>query len=316
MDPQGKYWCYTMHAPYGAHPSIEEDYKTQRSNISVTYSIGQEEKCPDTGALHLQCYVEFNCEVRFSWLKKTFDPRIHWERRKGSAALASAYCEKEESYNAGGVRWKVGEISNPAPGKRNDLHDVADKVMSGMSLKRLAEENPVEVIKFARGIQTLIDLVQPPPADTPKRVIILYGAPGTGKSSWARRFLEDLGDTFYTPAMNNAGVCSFESYADQQWIWLDDFASGALTAQALKCMCDRYPTQLAGRGSSRWARHHGVIITSNYPIETWFKEQVEATAIRRRCEQIWIYEKEKWRYDGGKMHMPAEKPNPMKEFVK
>jgi len=200
-------------------------------------------------------------------------------------------------------------------GKRNDLHKVADAVMEGKSLKRIAQEFPVQTIKFAKGIQTLIDLTQDHPEDEPKRVIVLYGPPGTGKSSFARRFLDDVG-SWYAPAMNNAGALSFESYADQEWLWLDDFASGALTPQALKLLCDRYPTQLPGRGSSKWARHCGVVITSNFPIEAWYKEQVEAVAIRRRCSEIWICEKEMWRWDGGSKPNPAEKPNPMKHFMK
>ena len=312
MDQQGKFWCYTIFDDYSNIPNNIDDYKTQRGIYSVTYTVGQEEKCPETNRKHLQCYVEFDKEVKFSWLKKTFNNKIHWERRKGNAMQAADYCKKDESAT-GEINWEHGEISVPNQGKRNDLAIVGEKVMAGMSLKRIAEEHPIEVIKFARGIQTLIDLVQDPPEDTPKRVIILYGEPGSGKSSWARRFLKD--ESYYCPAMNNAGALSFESYADQKWIWLDDFQSGALTAQALKCMCDRYPSQLAGRGSSRWARHHGVIITSNYPIETWYKEQVEAVAIRRRCEQIWICYKTKWVYSGGTMHNPAEKPNPMSDFI-
>lgn len=325
MDPAGKYWCWTLHRDdaggYGPSPTdptanvaIPEDlsdYKTERSTISITYTIAQEEKAPDTGRIHLQGYVEFDHAVHLSWLKKTFNKRIHWERRKGTAKQASDYSEKEDSRLEDGRSWKKGVISNPEQGKRNDLHEVADQVMSGMSMKRIAEEHPVQVIKFARGIQTLIDLVQEVPEDIEKTVIILYGEPGSGKSSWAKRYLREIKESYYCPAMNNAGALSFESYADQAWLLLDDFASGALTAQALKQLTDRYACQLPGRGSSKWTRHHGVIITSNYPIESWFKEPVEAAAIRRRCSQIWICQKMSWRYDGGSQRMPAEKPNPM-----
>lgn len=318
MDPRGWAWCFTYnkHPEHGyeaVEPITLDDYKTQRGQVSITYTSGQEEKAPETGQLHKQGYVEFSDEVRFSWLKRTFNARIHWEKRKGTAQQADDYVHKEESAT-GAFKWREGNMRVIEQGKRNDLHTVADKVLAGASLKRLAEEHPVEVIKFAKGIQTLIDLTQGVPEDTEKRVIILYGAPGTGKSSWARRFLEEQ-ESFYCPAMNNAGALSFESYADQEWLWLDDFASGALTAQALKCLCDRYPTQLPGRGSSKWARHRGVIVTSNYPIETWFKEPVEAAAIRRRCEEIWITERTRWRSDGGKKRGPSEKPNPMSEFV-
>lgn len=325
MNSQGKYWCWTLNkADDGSWadengnidtPSDLEEYKTQRTIVTIVYTVAQTEK-GEEGRQHVQGYVEFDKEVRFAWLKSKFNKRIHWERRKGSAKQAADYCKKEETRDPEGVAWEKGMISNTEQGKRNDLHLVADEVMQGKSLKQIAGDYPVQVIKFHRGIQSLIDLTMMQPADKPKRVIILYGAPGTGKSSFARKFLEDDGGSFYCPAMNNAGVVSFESYADQEWLWLDDFASGALTAQALKLICDRYPTQLPGRGSSKWAQHRGVLITSNYPIEAWFKEQVEATAIRRRCEQIWICEKDMWKYDGGLSKQPAYKPNPMKEYMK
>lgn len=330
MDPAGKYWCWTLNQDdnltYGpaandlganAHcPKDLAEYKTERSVIQVVYTVGQEEIAPETGRRHYQGYVEFGSIVHFSWLKKTFNKRIHWERRKGSGQQAADYCKKEGSRAPGGESWEKGMLDVREQGKRNDLHQVADAVLAGNTLKRIAQDFPVQVIKFAKGIQTLIDLTMEVPEDTPKEVIILYGEPGSGKSSWAKQYLRDKGVSYYCPAMNNAGACSFESYAEQEWLLLDDFAAGALTAQALKQLTDRYATQLPGRGSSKWAMHHGVIITSNYPIESWFKEPVEAEAIRRRCSQIWICEKTRWRYDGGTQKMPAEKPNPMSQFLR
>lgn len=315
---QGKYWCWTLH--YSEEHKYEREYpdecqeykNEQGTGYTVTYTVGQEEKAPETGALHLQAYVEFDREVKLNWLKSAFSQRIHWERRQGNAQQASDYCKKEDS-RTGAISWEHGELSRSQQGKRSDLHAVMDKIKQGYTLKRLCEDHGVSVMKYHKGIQQVIDLTDKiPKDDKPKRVIILYGPPGTGKSSWARRFLEDK--TFYCPDANNAGALSFESYGDQDWLWLDDLASGALTAQALKLMLDRYPSKLPGRGCSKWSQHSGVLITSNYSIESWYKEPVEALAIRRRAEQIWICDKEIWRYDGGTMRC-MDKPNPMAEFM-
>lgn len=327
-NPESKYWVFTywckpelteektIDAKYPKHPKFGDDYKTERSVRHMTYLRYQEEVGEECGRDHLQGYVEFDAKVARNWLKKTFDDSIHWEVRKGSAVEADEYASKEDTRKDGGFAGKFGTISKPEPGKRNDLLEVANRVKAGSTLKRIAEEFPVEVIKFHRGITTLIDLTMRAPPDIPKTVIVLYGGAGTGKSSWARKFFSDNNFSFYCPAMNNSGVLSFESYGDQEWLWLDDFAYGALTAQALKLLTDRYPCQLPGRGSSRWAQHRGVVITSNYSIDQWYPASpMEVPPLIRRCTEYWEVDKEFWTWMLPDCFGPHKRPNPMREFL-
>jgi len=57
------------------------------------YIWGQEE-CPDTKKIHMQGYVEFKKETRFSTLKKHM-PRTHFEAAKGNRDANIAYCTKD-----------------------------------------------------------------------------------------------------------------------------------------------------------------------------------------------------------------------------
>ena len=59
------------------------------------YSVHQVEKAA-SGLIHLQGYVEFKNQKRFTTLKNAY-PEIHWEIRKGSQQQARDYCMKTET---------------------------------------------------------------------------------------------------------------------------------------------------------------------------------------------------------------------------
>ncbi len=64
--------------------------------VSKGYVIGKE-IAPDTGTPHLQGYVEFKKQIRFSTLKKTL-PRFHWIKSNGTRDDNINYCTKEGDY--------------------------------------------------------------------------------------------------------------------------------------------------------------------------------------------------------------------------
>lgn len=83
----------------------------------VKYFIGQLEKAPDTGKLHLQGYVELAQAKRLPWLKENLSRTAHWEAAKGSQDENRAYCSKDQTRQDG--PWEFGVPA--AQGKRTDL---------------------------------------------------------------------------------------------------------------------------------------------------------------------------------------------------
>ena len=76
---------------------------------------------------------------------------------------------------------------------------------------------------------------------------------------------------------------SFESYADQQAIFLEDFDGRMhLSAKALKTITANGRVTLPGRGVSTYARHRWVFITSNRSPEEWGYQDVDVSALQRR----------------------------------
>lgn len=98
-------WFYTIYyLPEGSDGPITTPERFQRwfdgfesCGGAVTYAVGQIERCPRTGRLHLQCWVEFAQPVRFSRLQRLrgLQPGYGYaEPRRGTPEEATAYCTK------------------------------------------------------------------------------------------------------------------------------------------------------------------------------------------------------------------------------
>ena len=124
---EGKYrnWCFTA----WDKPKVEHE--------KITYCIFQEEIAPDTKKLHFQGYLELNCQMRLSEIKKLLgDEKIHFEPRYGSQQQAIDYCQKKES--------QVSEpviIGKPkSQGSRSDLDTIWEAIESGMTGREILKE--------------------------------------------------------------------------------------------------------------------------------------------------------------------------------
>lgn len=82
------------------------------------FHVFQEEKCPTTGNLHYQGYMEFKNKLGHGRLK-ALDANMHFGARypKSTPAQAAAYCTKDDTRITG--PWETGLISRP--GTRTDM---------------------------------------------------------------------------------------------------------------------------------------------------------------------------------------------------
>lgn len=329
---ESKYWVFTYNANDNvegnyteAWPKDIEEHKTGKgATVKVTCSLGQEER-GDSGNYHLQGYVEFEKKIKLSTLKNNFSSRIHWEIRKGSAEDAWHYCWKDmdcEKYPIKAnemrypeTRWMNGTISKVSKGSRTDLESVKEMVLSGKKRKDIATEHFGTFAKYSRGIEAAAtamgySLEDELPKWVERECHVFYGPSGTGKSLAADQKMD--GKTFYVPEQNAQGQLSFETYNGEHWIFLDDFEPATLRPGVLKRMMDGRPMNLPGRGSNsaRPGRHLGVIITTNWNPETWVEgamQDVEWTALSRRCKTVWNCGAKNWTIVGGTQFQVGEK---------
>lgn len=221
----------------------------------------------ESGTPHLQGYVEFKSQAAFSTLKRKF-PEVHWEKRMGNAQQASDYCRKE------GTVYESGTIS-VGQGRRTDLEALAEAVRDGMSISEVAQTDPVNFVKYSRGLQALADTVQVHRTEPPV-VTWLWGMSGTGKTRTAVNA--------HPPAYIKDGTQWWNNYVQQPSIVVDDF-DGQWPYRDLLRFLDRYEYQGQVKGGYVKINSPHIYITCEFPPDKfWSGNQLDQ--ILRRINHI------------------------------
>lgn len=224
------------------------------------YVVFQTEKCPTTGKLHFQGFIQFASPTRFTVVQKLI-PVAHWFRRKGTVDQAIAYCKKEETRVSGPFEFGTP----PQQGKRNDLDDVVELVASGASFRDVVKAAPKVVLKYPRGVRTLLSF-QPEPKRTCPQVWIYYGPTGCGKTSLART----ISDDFW---MKPVGGSWMDGYFGQKVAIIDEVGHDQLNVYWTLRVMDRYPLQVEVKGDYVWFTADILIFTSNLLPQHWWSWQ-------------------------------------------
>lgn len=235
----------------------EDAEQTLKDWKQITYGVYGHEKAPETGTPHLQGYVELKQSTPWKNIHKKL-PGVHVEERKGNQSQAIAYCKKDGDF----VEWGTPKVAQQ--GKRTDLENVADMVKSGASLKRVAEEYPVQWIKFHKGIVSLKMILISPRDEVPK-VTVLYGSTGKGKSFRARELTSP--DRYVWHPQNGHW---FEEYQGQKDVIFEEFR-GQLPFGMILSLLDRYDCRVQYKGGSVQFCGTNIVITSPIHPRDWYK---------------------------------------------
>jgi hypothetical protein len=249
-----------------------EDIETIEFEKRMKYLVYGKEICPDTKKLHYQGYVEFDRPIVFGTLKKLLGNKTHLSNRNGTAKQAADYCKKDGDFI------EHGEISQQ--GRRSDLDAVIENVNDKLSLKQIANANPVEFIKFHAGI-TKLKMLNIEPRNWITEVTVLWGPTGCGKSKKAREMLDEY--WVWTPARDKW----FDGYEGQENVIMEEFR-GQLPFGMILSMLDRYecPVQYKG-GTTEFAPKRVVITSPKHPKE-WYEDsgRDKITQLLRRITKI------------------------------
>lgn len=249
----------------------------------LTYVVWQLE-LGEEGTLHYQGYLECRGAQLFTRIQREVPgfEGAHFEVRRGSQEQAIAYAEKEDSRVDG--PWHHGEPK--AQGARNDLINVKEKLDSGVSLKRVAEENFSSWARYGRAFKEYKRIVTKP-RDFKSITFLFIGPPGKGKSTMMEHILPKiLGLTAYKAPMKKGSGMYYDDYDGQDILILDEFDGSRMRPEEFNAICDEHECVLpvhGGAGHQMVSKY--VFIGTNYLPRQWWKNR-NATQLRQTERRI------------------------------
>lgn len=275
-EQPSRHFCFTDYQ--------ESSFIQYQSAIDgINYHICQIEKCPETGRLHVQGYLQTVKPMRLRGVQTLLSSPVHLAKPFGSLEQNRIYCTEENTKRKGFLPRVAGpwEIGTPrTQGQRTDLEEVRDMILEGGSLRETLMTAPAVLARAPRFVETCLTLRKPPHRET--KVTIFYGPPGAGKTRRAYELDPDL----FSPAQYVPEW--WDGYDGELTVLLDDYdpAHGYPTERLLRLL-DRYPTRVPIKGGFRPFMATHIIITTNHDPRTWYSEPARS-ALLRRCTIITV----------------------------
>lgn len=268
-----KCWCFTYH-PEKEDESLHEWLEYQWTTGVYTYLVGQVERAPTTGKVHLQGFCVLGVKRRSGQMKK-LDGRAHWEQMKGTIAQAVAYCKKDDTRVDG--PWEYGEVKHA--GRPSTLELVGDMVKAGKSDQEVAEEAPSVYMRYYKGIQALrVALkIRMPVRDWAPEIWVLYGPSRTGKSAFAHA---NWPDAYWKPKDQGEGYW-WDGYMGEDVVVVDDMCGNRMKLTNAQNLMDRYPLEVPIKGGYVQMVAHTYVFTTNLHPDQWYKNDVAHTIMGR-----------------------------------
>ncbi len=289
-----RYWMMTeffdpeQHGNLNSLAFSEERWLTLPEG--VVFIAWQQERCPESQRIHLQCYIELERHRGLIWLKRHISPTANFQIRRGTQQQAFDYVTKEETRRKG--PYSIGNMVSTKQGERTDLKALRDAVKSGKTLRDINEDLYPTLARYTK-YYCLTRNIYRPKYDPDKGILVeLYiGKTRCGKT---RQCYEDWKDTdFFEMSINN-GTTWFDGYDGHDYVLFDDFsgASSHFRLDTTLKIWDRYPRLVPVKQTFCWWNPKHVKVTSNIHPRLWFEwenreEQYQALKERVHITYIW-----------------------------
>lgn len=266
-----------------------DDVKWQPTHENIQYCIWQRELSPTTHKQHLQGYMQLMNARPMAWIKNNLFKTAHLEIAKGDCESNQAYCSKEASRDGEDAGpWEYGTAKKQ--GKRSDLDAIIHLVNQKKELTEIVAEIP-SALRYLNNVKQLIAESFKERTTAPK-VIYIYGAPGTGKSTYVfnqygRQNVYVKDDTMW-----------WNGYRQQKVVLMDDCDLTKWERSMLIRMWDQWPLQVQTKGGFIHLNSPYIIITSNVGPTAILNDD----AIHRRFDDI-IFVNDKKRQTEAKRNM-------------
>ena len=137
-------------------------WETVRYSPNLSYAVGQIERCPTTGRLHIQAYTEWKRSLRMSEVYKLCPGNLDY--RKGTREDARDYCRKKQwkGKDKGQVmkllefgKWRQTKSAGVSPKQR-----ALEMIKLGMSPAEILQRDPEVYFTHWRNIEACYNLLE------------------------------------------------------------------------------------------------------------------------------------------------------------
>lgn len=268
---QARNWLCTKHMEDGE--GWKDYLKDLHEKTKARYTVGQLEKGGETGAIHIQFFLNFEKPTRIGAITK-HDKTIHCEKVLVNNG-ADTYCMKEETRIEGPIEFGT------KPVKRNnkvDWNQVWENAKNG-DLDKIPPS--IRVVHYNKIKAITKDHMKFNDSDH-LRGVWIYGPSGSGKSRWVREQAVKHQATLYPKLCNKW----WDGYQGEQLVVMDDLMpEHKVLNQQLKIWADRYDCILETKGGAVHAKYQWFIVTSQYkPEEIFTGDDRDLEAILRRFQ--------------------------------
>lgn len=281
---RGRRWQFTLNSVNGVLPEMK--LQLSQDLLYYCYQIEQGEQ----GTKHYQGCIRLSTPMRLNSVKALlgFDS-IHLEIARQWDKLI-LYCKKQETRLEG--PWEAGDAA--AKKSASDKKDsISAALMNGeTTMKQIALQNPGQIVTHGIGYMRLLTF-KGSPIYKRLKVFLLLGKTGRGKSLSIRKIFPEA----YILADNKNPWA--DGYCDQRELVIEEFGPGMMNINTMKRILDSYAVSLPVKGGFVNGTYDTVIITSNNPISTWYRDasDEDMLALERRIN-VYRFDGDDERDDG------------------
>ena len=205
--------------------------------------------------------------------------RVSFKERRGTHAQARNYCFKGSqpkaewlelgiegpNYGKDAVTWENKPFMDKLPGKRSDIHEMYELAKQGCTKQELMEHNPAAYNRCYKMLAQAQAVIPHPQRTSPRDIILVYGPPGIGKTSYVASKYPDRWEL----PISSAGKW-FDGYDGQKVVLIDDYEGSMTLTDILMLLDPWYVRQVPVKGSHVWFDPDTIILTSNTHPSLWY----------------------------------------------
>lgn len=284
-------WAFVLQVPSETRGPFDHTVYEERLrlfHVEVKWCLAQLECAPTTGKLHWQGVMSFVNEVRYGTLHELWGSELGWCAVPKNKDAMITYCQKDETRVVEFERIRYGEVPEVKLSKRakGNIRDAFTTKLAKreITLREVLIEDPTMMTNIRYWKSLLIETDSPRTEMT--QIVLIYGAPKTGKSKWFTYYAQSMGWRMMR-LLHSKEYKWFEGYDGQELVVIDEFDPNEMSLVRLNYLADEHEAKVETKNGSVQFKAKILGITTNMHPSLIYKNKPEQReALKRRI--LWI----------------------------